>query len=213
MPTALGRNVRVEVALTFATPKTVTAVTKAMPGVATSSAHALANGAVGYWTVGAGMTELHEQATRVYNQSTNSFDLQGLDTTGFGTFSAGTFTPAATFGTLVEAASYEIGGGAANQLDDTRLLDSKTRNVNGLLAAQTVTIGVKNQTVNSAVMDFIESAAKNQTNVLFRITLNDGSVRVFYGVPSLPGESVGSGALASGSFGVTVPGWVTKGAA
>jgi len=213
MTTAVGRNVRLEIGLTYASDKTVTAVTKALPGVATSTSHAMSNGAVGYWTASAGMVELDGQATRVYNQSTNAFDLQGLDTTGYGTFTAGTFTPVATWGTLSEAVGYDIGGGEANLLDDTKLLDSKTRNSNGLLAPQNVTISLKNQTVNGSVMDFIESAAKALTKLVFRITLHDGSVRVFRGVPSVPGESLQSGALASGSFGVTVEGWVTKGAA
>jgi hypothetical protein len=213
MTTAKGLAVKVEVALTFATAKTVSAVTLASPGVATSAAHGLANGAVGYWTVTAGMTQLDQQASRVYNQSTNSFDLQGLDTTNYTAFTAGTFTPAATWGLLDESVSYEIGGGAANQLDDTRLVDVKQRNINGLLGAQNVTLGVKNQTYNSAVMDKVETAARNQSNMLFRVTLHDGSTRVFYGQPSLPGESVQSGALASGSLAVTVPGWVLKGIA
>lgn len=213
MPTINGRNVKVEVALTFSAAKSITAVTKAMPGVATSATHGMTNGTVGFLSVSAGMTELDLQAARVYNQAASTFDLQGVDTTNYTTFTAGTFTPAATWGTLTEAASYEIGGGAANLLDDTRLLDAKQRNVNGLLGAQNVNIGIKNQTVNGAVMDFIESAAKNQTNVLFRFTLGDGSVRCLYGNPSMPGESVSVGALASGSFGITVPAWVTKGAA
>jgi hypothetical protein len=213
MTTAVGRNVRVEVGLTYSAAKTVTAVTKAMPGQATSSAHGLANGSVGYWSVPAGMVELDTQASRVYNQAANTFDIQGVDTTNYGTFTAGTFIPVATLGTLAEAAGYEIGGGAANALDDTKLLDAKTRNFNGLLAAQNVNLTIKNQTVNSAVMDFIESAAKNLVSLVWRFTLHNGDVRVFRGTPSLPGESLQSGALASGQFTILVDGWVAKGLA
>jgi len=213
MPTAIGRNCRIEVALTFGTVKTVTAVTKAMPGVATSSAHAMTNGTVGRWAVSAGMVELDGQVSRVYNQATNSFELQGLDTTDYTTFTAGTFTPVATWGTLAEAAGYAIGGGEADKLDDTRLQDVKKRNINGLLSAQDVTIDIRNQTFNTAVMDAIESAARRQVAQVYRITLADGSVRVFGGVPSVPGESVAAGQLASGQIGITVDGWVLKGAA
>ena len=111
MTTGIGRNVRVEIATTFGTAKTVTAVTLASPGVATSTAHAMTNGTLGYWTVSAGMVQLDGQATRVYNQSVNAFDLQGLNTTNFSAFTAGTFTPATAFGTLAEAIGYNIGGG------------------------------------------------------------------------------------------------------
>lgn len=213
MSTVKGLATKVEVALTFATAKAVTAVTKAMPGVANSASHGLTDGQVGYWTVTAGMTELDAQATRVKNPVTASFELQGLDTTNYTAFTAGTFTPAATWGLLDESVSYEIGGGTASQLDDTRLIDVKQRNVNGLMGAQNVTIGIKPQTVNSAVMEKVEAAARSQTRMLFRITLHDGSTRVFYGEPSMAGESVQSGALGTGSFGVTVPGWVLKGEA
>jgi len=213
MTTAIGRNVRLEVGLTYSAAKTVTAVTKANPGVATSAAHGLANGAVGYWSVAAGMVELDGQATRVYNQATNTFDLQGLDTTNYSTFTAGTFTPVATWGTVSEAAGFNVGGGAANLLDDTRLTDAKTKNVNGLLGAQNVSISIKSPTINGTALDFIETAARNQTICVFRITLHDGNVRVFKGVPSLAGESLQSGGLSDGTFTVTVDGWVLKGLA
>jgi hypothetical protein len=213
MATTKGLAVKVEIALTYGTPKTVSAVSRADPGVATSTSHAMTDGTVGYWTVASGMTELDMQASRVKNAATNAFDIQGLDTTNYTTFTSGTFTPAATWGLLDESVSYEIGGGAANVLDDTRLIDVKTRNVNGLMGSQNLTIGTKPQTVNSSVMSFIEKQARAQAYVLVRITLHDGSVRVAYGQPSMPGESVQSGALASGSFALTVPAWVLKGAA
>jgi hypothetical protein len=213
MTTAKGLAVKVEIALTFSTAKTVTAVSKADPGVATSATHGMTDGTVGFWTVTAGMTELDGQASRVKNGAGSAFDLQGLDTTNYTAFTSGTFTPAATWGLLDESVSYEIGGGAANALDDTRLIDVKTRNVNGLMGAQNLTIGTKPQTVNSSVMAFIEKQARAQGYVLVRITLHDGSVRVAYGQPSMPGESVQSGALASGSLSITVPAWVLKGAA
>ena len=95
MTTAVGRNVKLELATAFNTAKTVTAVTLASPGVATSAAHGMSNGTVGFWTVTAGMVQLDGQATRVYNQAANAFDLQGLNTAGYSAFTAGTFTPLA----------------------------------------------------------------------------------------------------------------------
>jgi hypothetical protein len=43
---------------------------------------------------------------------------------------------------------------------------------------------------------------------VFRITLADGSQRIFRGQPSIPGESVAQGALGSGQMSVTVKGQV-----
>jgi hypothetical protein len=213
MTTAIGRGVRLEVALTFAAAKTVTAVTLASPGVATSTAHALTNGTVGYWSVTGGMPQLDGQATRVYNQAANAFDLQGLNTAGYSAFTAGTFTPVATWGTLSEAIGYNIGGGQADTLDDTRLMDVVKQELNGLLPADTVQCDLLSQTFNSSVMQAIEDASIAQTYMVFRITLQDGSARVFRGTPSRPGESLQRGQLATGSFQIKVKGFALRGAA
>jgi hypothetical protein len=214
MTTAIGRGVRLEVALTYASAKNVTAVTLASPGVATSTSHGLANGTVGYWAVAAGMVQLDGQATRVYNQSTNAFDLQGLNTAGYSTFSGTqTFTPVATWGTLSETIGYQIGGGSADKLDDTKISDVIKQEIIGTLPADTVQIDLLSQTYNSSTMQLIEDASIQQTYLVFRITQQDSSVRVWRGIPSRPGESLQRQALATGSFEVSCKGFVLRGAA
>lgn len=213
MTTVVGRNVRLEVALTFSAAKTVTAVTLASPGVATSSAHGMANGAVGFWTVTSGMPQLDGQATRVYNQATNNFDLQGLSTAAYTAFVSGTFTPAATWGLLSEMTNYSYGGNAPTDLDDTKSADVVTQLIPGLLPADTMRIELLSQTFNSSVMQLIEDASIAQSYQVYRLTLNDGSVRVFRGIPSRPGENMQRGQLATGGFDIKVKGFVLKGAA
>jgi hypothetical protein len=214
MTTVVGRGVKIEIDLTTSTAKNVTAVTLASPGVATSTSHGMANGTVGYWAVSAGMVQLDGQATRVYNQSTNAFDLQGLNTAGYSTFSGTqTFTPVATWGTIAEAIGYQIGGGAAGDLDDTKLTDVIEQKVLGLLPADTVQIDTLSQTFNSSTVQLLEDASIQLTYKVFRITLSDGSVRVFRGIPSRPGENLQRGQLATGSFQVKVKGFVLRGAA
>lgn len=216
MTTVVGRNVRVEIATAFGTALTINNVTKANPAVATASAaHTLAVGTVGYFTATDGMVELHNQAARVQASATPAFTIQSLDTTNYSTAVTGgaTYTPATTWALLSESAGYEIPNGDPDKLDDTRLHDVKHRNIVGMLAAQSITITTKPQTTNSTVMDKVEQAARNGTPLLMRITLQDGAVRIYYGVPSLPGESVQAGALASGQFAVIGDGWVLKGGA
>jgi hypothetical protein len=212
MTTIAGRNVKVQVALTFAAAILPTAVTKALPAVATLTAHGKSDGSVGYWAVTAGMVEMDGQAVMIDNVAANTMELSGLDTTGYSTYVDGTgsLILGATWGTLSEAAGYTVGGGAANQLDDTRLLDTKTRNVAGMLAPQDLAIDVKNQEVDTAAMAFVEAAARNGTAILIKITRGAQVLRVAYGVPSIAGEAVQAGALASGQFNVICPGWVLK---
>lgn len=210
MGTIIGRNMKLEVALTFGSPLAPTAVTKAAPPVVTLSTHGQTDGVVGYWSVSAGMVELDQQAILVDNAATNSWEMPGLDSTNYSTYTAGSFVPAATWGTVSEAKQYDVNGGAADPLPDDRLIDSKHRNIAGLLASQDVTITIAQQEISGAALAFIELAALRGASCLFKVTKGSQVLRVFWGVPSLAGESVAAGQLGSGSFGVTCPAFVIK---
>jgi len=210
MGTIVGRGITVQYASTLASAISPTAVTKANPGVATLTAHGLTDGAVGYWTVTAGMVELNNQAAHVIATSSSTFTMNGLNTSGYSTYSAGTFTAATAWSTIAEAASYAVGGGAANSLDDTRLYHTRTSNIAGLLAPQDLTIDVRNADVQGAAMSAIEAAAQTSTALLFRVMQGSKTLRVYYGIPSMPGESVQAGALASGQFNILGDGWCVK---
>lgn len=213
MTTIVGRNCKVEVALTFGAGVTgATAITKAAPGVVTDAAHGLADGDAGYWIITAGMVELNEQAFIVDNKATDTFEMPGFETTNYSTFdgASSTYYMAATWGTVSEAAGYSVGGGAAATLDDTRLTDTKSRNIAGLLAPQDVSIDVRSGEVDGAAMQFIAKKARAAESVLIKISKGTQVLRVLYGVPSLPGEGVQAGQLGTGQFSVTVPGWVIK---
>ncbi len=204
-----GRNVQVQVAQTLGTAKTVSAITNASPGVATSTAHSLTNGSVGFFTGVGGMVQLEGQAARVANTAANSFDLHGLNTTNYSAFSGtAQFTPITAWLTMAESDSYDIGGGSADELDVTCLADVIKQTENGNLAAQTVTINIKALTAPSAAMLLLMSDAQAGLARAFRIVLQDGSVRVFRAEPSLPSESLSTGAVGTGSMSLRVKGSV-----
>lgn len=210
MTTIVGRNVKVEVALTFDAAISPTAVTKAAVGVATLTAHGLSDGAAGYWSVTAGMIELDSQAVLIDNGTANDFEMPGFPTTDYSTYTTGNLVMASTWGTLGEAASYAVGGGAATQLDDTRLNDIKQRNVAGSLAPQDLTIDVKSQEIDGTAMRYVIAQAQRGLNCLFRISKGTQVLRVAYGAPSVPGESTPAGQLGAGQFNVICPAWVAK---
>lgn len=210
MANVKGRNVKIEIAATYAAAIAVTAVSKANPAVATSAAHGMANNVVGYFSGVAGMAQLEGQACRVKNQATNTFELQGLNTTTFSDYSAGNFIPVATWATLAEATNYSLGGGAAEKLDATTLLDIVKVEEQGLLPASTASIGVLAQDTPSAAAQLLEAAVQTQGFVLVRITLGNGAVRIFRGEPSLPGEDVQKGQLGTGSLDIACKGFVLK---
>jgi Phage tail tube protein, TTP len=208
MSNVKGRGVRVEIAATYNAADTVTAVTLAATGVASSTSHGNANDVVGYWTVSSGMVQLDGQATRVKNTATDAFDLQGLNTTNYAAFTSGTFTSVATGTTMSEATDYSIGGGTSDKLDVTTLIDIVKKEEQGLLPVQSVSISIIAQDTPSAAMLLLQSAVQTQGSVTVRITLGNGAVRIFRGEPSLPGENVGRGAVGTGSLDFAVKGFV-----
>lgn len=211
MPTISGRNCKIEIALTIADAISPTEVTKAYPGVVTMAAHGLSNGQVGYWLAGGSMLQLDQQAIVVGAVASGTFSMPGLDTSDYDEFDPGpTLHMGATWGTLAESSGYTVGGGAAAQLEDTRMHEAKTRNVAGNLANQDVTLDLRIQEVSTVPMQFLERNAQRGLPALFKITKNGRILRAFYGVPSLPGEQVSTGQLASGQINVIVPAWCLK---
>lgn len=210
MANVKGRNIKVEIASTYGTPLTLAsgAVSQATTAVVTSTAHGQANNSVGYFSAVGGMAQLEGQAARVKNTAANTFECQGLNTTSYSAFTGGTYTPVASWASLAEATSYDIGGGSSDKLDATRLIDIVKVEEQGLLPVATVSIGILAQDSPSAAMALLNAAVQTQGSVVVRITLGNGAVRVFYGEPSLPGESVQKGQLGTGTLDFTVKGFV-----
>jgi hypothetical protein len=209
MPFVKGRGITVRVANVMGTPVTVSGVTKANPGVVTATAHGQTDGTIGFITAAAGMVQLDGQAVRVDAPVSATFSLQGLDTTSYSDWSgSGTFTPVTSWHTLAEADQYNLGGGEAAEIDTTCLIDVIGQSENGNLASESVTINIKSQDVPSAGLQAIINAARAGASLVFSIVLPNGSVRVFRGEPSKPGESVSVNAVGTGSFTIRVKGTV-----
>ena len=81
-------NVQVDAQTVLGTALTVTAITKANPAVVSSTAHGLTNGDFVVMSV-AGMVEIHDRVFRVAGVTTDTFQLEGEDSTTYGTFSSG----------------------------------------------------------------------------------------------------------------------------
>jgi hypothetical protein len=209
----VGRGVRVEVGITEGAAIPVTAVTKANPGVATATAHGLLAKSVAYFTGVTGMVQLDGQAVRFGTVATDTLTLTDINTTDYPTFTAGSVVPITAWATLAKATGIVEGGGEADKLNSTTLLDVIRQEVNGLLAAQTVTIPLLAESLPSQAMAHLKNAARTQGYVVFRCTWSNGDTVVFRGEPSLPGRDVQQGALGTASISVTVKGFTVEGAA
>jgi hypothetical protein len=73
------------------TPKTITGITQANPAVVTVSSHGYSNGDDVWINSVVGMTQLNNRRFRIANVTTNTFELQGVNSTGYTAYaSAGT---------------------------------------------------------------------------------------------------------------------------
>lgn len=121
----------------LAAAKTITGITKAAPGVVSSTAHGYSNG--DYVRITAqGMWQINARVFRVCNQAANTFNLEdvsggtGIDTTNFDTFTSG-YAEKITFGSsITTATSMNVSGGNYAQIDTTTIHGNQRSQIPGL---------------------------------------------------------------------------------
>jgi hypothetical protein len=75
--------------LVYSEPKTITGITKANPAVVTCNSHGFSNGDVIKIKNVEGMTEVNEYTYTVANKTTNTFELSGVNSTSYTTYTSG----------------------------------------------------------------------------------------------------------------------------
>jgi len=178
MAARIGTNMSVAVESTLGSPKTVTVLTKASPGVATSTSHGLSNGDVVKFAVSAGMVELNGQVVRVANVTTDTFELEGLDTTDYSTWSAGTATEITAFATIAGAQSVSMPNPSPNKIETTVLTDKQKQYAYGLPDAPDGTINGLYDPTDAAIV-LIKAASKANEALGFKISWAAGQVTYF----------------------------------
>ena len=134
----LWTNVQVATQSAIAAADTITGITKASPGVVTSTAHGWNNGDYVFYDV-EGMYQLKERIVRVANKTADTAELEGLDTTLFGTFSSGT-GQVITFGnSITTAVGVSSSGGESEFADLTTIHDAVRKQKPSFFSALTLT--------------------------------------------------------------------------
>jgi len=178
MTARIGTNMNVAVESGLGSALTVTGVTKASPGVATSTSHGLSNGEVIKLFVTAGMVELNGQVVRVANVSTDTFELEGLNTSGFSAWSAGTAKEITSWSTIANAQSISMPNPAPNKIDITVLGDREKQYAYGLADAPDGTISGLFDPSDASIA-LIEAASIANTSLGFRISWSGGQKTIF----------------------------------
>ena len=128
MPIRTNSGLKLFMESAIAAAKTITAITKAAPGVFSSTAHGFANGDLILLEI-QGMVELHGSLVKVVSVATDTFQVAGvdgstgLDTTLFSTFSSGT-AKKLTLGTSITGVQdFSFSGGEIKTEDTTTVND------------------------------------------------------------------------------------------
>ncbi|MGH6625143.1 MAG: phage tail tube protein [Burkholderiaceae bacterium] len=122
--------VAVAVQTVLAAAKTITAITKANPAVATSTTHGYTNGDVLLLKI-SGMTQLDYRVVRAAGVTANDFQLEGVDSTSFDTFVSGT-AEKITFGATASTLQDINGsGGEAESIGVSTIHDDQNIEIPG----------------------------------------------------------------------------------
>lgn len=172
-------NVAIAMQSVFGADITITAITKAAEGVCTAT-NTLANGDFVALTV-QGMYQLNDRVARVKSVSGSVFTLEGVDTTLFDTFSAGTANKI-TFGTsITTATTVNPSGGDFDFIDTTTIhVNTKTKIPD---LPNPATYSFENiWDVSDAGLLAIKLASDAQAKRAFKFTFGTGGqIMVFYG--------------------------------
>lgn len=198
-----------EVQKTLASAKTITAITAASPGVASSTAHGYSNGDVVVLSI-AGMVQLNQVACRVSAVTTDAFTLEGIDCSGFTTFTSGTCQKVTAWDTIGWATALNMAGGAAKELDSTTLADTQLQSQYGMSAAGSGTIDGFDQVGDTAMLN-LRAASSGQATRAFRLSYASGQKRIFNAnVSAGGGFSVSVNDIGKMAAQVTVRGFINE---
>lgn len=176
----LWSSVDVDMQSTLGSALTISAITQANPGVATSTAHGLANGAYVVLKDIQGMSELDGRVSRVANVATDTFELEGIDTTNFGTFTSGEAFEI-TYGTSIATVTdLSASGGEFDFIDVTTIHDSIAKQIPGLASA--ISYSFTNiWDVTDAGLTAMKAASDVKAERAFLFTFQNGQKMVFNG--------------------------------
>ena len=179
----------------IASAKTITAITKAAPGVVSSTAHGFTNGDIVLLEV-QGMVELNGRLFKVVNVAADSFQLAGvdgttgIDTTLYNTFSSGT-AKKVTLGTSITGVQeFTFSGGDIKTVDTTTVNDLVDTQVVVGAAAQAADLTMQ-WDPSSAAQQAMIAAFQTRANKGFKVMWPDGAFVLWYGTVGYTGAPGG----------------------
>lgn len=176
--------VSVDVQSALATAVTITGITKANPAVVSHSGTDPSNGDYVLMAI-QGMNEINNRIFRVANQSVGSFELEGVDSTSFGTFTSGTFA-VITFGTsLSTVVNVSPSGGDPVTVPTQTIHD--VQQIESPVSSSALTFSMESKfDPTDASLSALKSASDSLAQRAVKFTFSGGEIVLFYGYVSFP---------------------------
>lgn len=165
------------VATAFASPKTVSGISNASPAVVTSTAHGYSNGDI--VLVASGWGRLNKRVFRVANVTTNTFELEGQDTSNTTFYpagaSAGTTTKVNTFTQVTTVMNPQSSGGDPKTVNYKFVESDVEYAINDGFNATSYNFEMDADSIGSAGYTSLKSLTEVQTDTCLLIVLRSGS--------------------------------------
>lgn len=176
----------VSLATTMGTAKTVSAITNASTGVATSTSHGFTDGDL--VIMSSGWSNLDNRIVRVDNSATNAFDIEGVDTSSTTLFPTGSGTGTATeitaFTQITQIMGFATSGGDQQFATYSFLEQNFETQIPTISSAQTITIDIADDPSLAGYIALKAASDARATRGL-KIAMPDGSFILYYGYVTL----------------------------
>jgi len=160
-------------------PVTITGITQANPTVVTAPAHGFSNGDHVQITGVLGMTEINQDKTEAYtvaNATNDTFELSGMDSTGFGAYTSGGTVMKVT--NEVTGMSYLIGNTVVAVGDGAKILEATVVTGDAITFdyyCNLITIGIPYQVTvqpTNPILTHLQLTTRGMQQKLSRVTLS-----------------------------------------
>lgn len=192
----------------IAAAKTVTAITKADPAVATCATHGFADGAY-VLILASGMSAVDRRVFRVNNPLASTFELEGEDATGYKTFRAGTAALLTMNATIDTITNVTRSGGDGQYEDASTIHGSNARQFPVGMSPLVYSFELMFDPANAGHIAMRKASALRARKA-FEFTFQNGAKMVFAGYVTMSGAPQGAAnSLAKTDVSISVEGLPT----
>jgi hypothetical protein len=166
------------VATTFSAVKTTTAVSNATEAVVSSTAHGFSNGDIVEMSSGWG--RLHLRAFRAKSVTTDTFTLEGADTTNTSFYPAGTgagsVRKVSTFQQVTTVMNPSASGGEPKNVTYKFVESDIEFNINDGFTATSYALDLDADSIGTAGYTALKALTETQTNTILKVQTRSGSL-------------------------------------